>query len=325
MSRLRSKSKNSNKWQLYWVESDGLEDCFVVARNVRSACSVEIHMNGFDACDVHATRIVRISPSVERAYLKENPDRRWPGYVYGKMLFQKLGAQFRQADGRQEMLLEDVVYEIDEYAPCAITRARSIGQKAVSELRSDPDLEGLGYDDEDIWDGPVIHLITCLGICVAMCQLIEYYIYNSFLLGISKRQKRKYETLNDLKNGWKKKTLGDMLKSIEEAWKIEPVLKANFQLFLAHRNLLIHGITMEERFDIRTHWGREELVAFLAFFDIHARIVKKAFRSSYYASICCRLHNWGRPEELTRKMFGRKHEKEAGIFFHFFKLKDDAI
>src|SRR5262249_25748225 len=163
MSRPRSKSKTSKRWHLYWVESDGLEDCFVVARNARSACSVEIHMNGFDACDVHATRIVRISPSVEHAYLKENPDRRWPGYVYGKMLFEKLGAQFREVDGKQEMLLEDVVYEIDEYAPCAITKARSIGQKAVSQLRSDPALESLGYDDEDIWDGPVIHLKALCG------------------------------------------------------------------------------------------------------------------------------------------------------------------
>jgi hypothetical protein len=194
-------------------------------------------MNGFDPRDVHATRIVRISPSAERAHLKENTDGRWPGYVYGKMLFEKLGAQFREIDGKREMLLDDVVYEIDEYAPCAITKARTIGQKAVSELRSHPDLGGLGYDDEDIWDGPVIHLITGLGMCVATCQLIEYYVYNSFLLGVSKRQKRKYETLNDLRNGWKKKTLGDMLKSIEEAWEIEPMLKASFELFLAHRNL----------------------------------------------------------------------------------------
>jgi hypothetical protein len=82
---------------------------------------------------------------------------------------------------------------------------------------------------------------------------------------------------------------------------------------------------MDERFDIRTHWGREELVAFLSFFDIHARIVKKAFRSSYYASVLYGLHHRGRPEKLTRRMFGRKHEKEAGMFFYCFKLKDDAV
>lgn len=325
MSKPHSKSKNSKQWHLYWVESDGLEDCFVVARNARSATSVEIHMNGFDPCEVHATRIVRLSRNIERFYLKENPDQQWPGYVYGKDLFEKLGTQFRVIDGRQEMLLEDVVYEIDEYVPCGSTRKRSIGQKAVRELKSDPLLGSLEYDDQDTWDDPTIHLITGLCMCLVMCQLIEYYIVNSFLLGISKRQKKKYKTLSDLKTGWKTKTLGNMLTSIEEAWEIEPTLKANLDLFLAHRNLLIHGITTEERFDVRTHWGREELLAFLSFFDVHGRIVKKAFRSSYYASIHFGFHHWGRPPGISRRIFGRKHEKEASIFFHFFKPKDGAI
>lgn len=29
------------KWKLYWVASDGLEDCFVVAKNSRSAKKIE--------------------------------------------------------------------------------------------------------------------------------------------------------------------------------------------------------------------------------------------------------------------------------------------
>src|ERR1700674_5429191 len=153
MSKPHSKSKISKQWHLYWVESDGLEDCFVVARNARSACSVEIHMNGFDPCDVRATRIARISPNIERSYLKDNPDCQWPGYVYGKKFFEKIGAQFRTIDGEQEMLLEDVVYAVDEYAPCGITRERVIGQKAVSELRLDPLLGSFEYRDEDIWEG----------------------------------------------------------------------------------------------------------------------------------------------------------------------------
>lgn len=44
----KSLSPKSNTWNLYWVESDGIEDCFVVARNSRSACRVEIDENGFD-------------------------------------------------------------------------------------------------------------------------------------------------------------------------------------------------------------------------------------------------------------------------------------
>jgi hypothetical protein len=86
-----------NHWNLYWVASDGFEDCFVVARNSRSACSVECQMNGFDLNEVQATKIMRIPESVERVYkngkrYKEHP---WPWYVYGKSFFEGLGAQFR--------------------------------------------------------------------------------------------------------------------------------------------------------------------------------------------------------------------------------------
>jgi hypothetical protein len=162
----------------------------------------------------------------------------------GKNYLKKLVHNSESSVAKEEMLLDDVVYEIEgDYVPCEIIRKRTIGWKAVSELRSDPLLGSFEYHDEDIWDTPTSHLITCLGICVATCQLIEYYIVNSFLLGISKQQKQKYETINDLRNGWKRKTLGNMLKNIEEAWEIEPTLKANLELFLANRNRLIHGIT----------------------------------------------------------------------------------
>ena len=170
-----------------------------------------------------------------------------------------------------------------------------------------------------------MHLITALGMCLATCQLIEHYIAHSFLLGISKRQKRKYKTLNDLKDGWKKKTLGNMLQCIEEAWEIEPTFKENLELFLAHRNLLIHGITTNERYDIRTHWGRDELVAFLNFFDVHSRIIKAAFRASYYASIQYGLRHFGRPKKIRKRIFSRKQSEESGLFFALFTLKDGAI
>jgi hypothetical protein len=128
-----------------------------------------------------------------------------------------------------------------------------------------------------------------------------------------------------LKEGWKRKTLGNMLKCIEEAWDIEPTLKAGLELFLASRNRLIHGITTEERFDIRTRWGQEELIAFLTFFDIHARIFKSAFRASYFASIEFGLHQWGRPKGIPKKVLNRKQTEEAGLFFDFFTAKDGAI
>jgi hypothetical protein len=241
-------------------------------------------MNGFDVAEVTARKLMRVSVRAENSYrrLKEYKENRWPYYVYGKRLFQNLGAQFRTVNGQEEMLLGDIVYEVDEYVPCSIRKIRDIGQEALERLES---TAGRELHGEDMWSGPEIHLIKALGLCLVRCQQIEDYIAKSFLLGISKKQKSQYETLNDLKKGWRKKTLGNMLRCMEEAWDIEPVVKASFELFLVNRNALIHGLTTSEKFDIRTRWGQKELASFLRFFDIHSLIVKKAFRASYYASI----------------------------------------
>jgi hypothetical protein len=37
------------------------------------------------------------------------------------------------------------------------------------------------------------------------------------------------------------------------------------------------------------------------------------------------IREWGRPKGLTNRSFGRKHEKEAGLFVTFFKPKEGAI
>jgi hypothetical protein len=317
----------ASKWNLYWVESDGLEDCFVVARNSRSARLVEANMNGFELGYAKAHKILCIPETVERSYKrqKENRDRRWPGYVYGRRFFELIGAEFRTIDDKEEMLLEDTVYAVADYVPCSIQKDRCIGVKAAEKILNHPDFSSLEYDDEDIWPGPERHLMTMLGICLVRCQQIENYIVHSFLLGISKKQKAQYETFNELRNGWKKKTLGNMLRCIEEAWEIHPLVKAGLELFLKQRNMLIHGITTEERFDIRTSWGQRELLAFLAFFDIHSRIVKRAFRASYYASMHFAIEQWGRPAGLPKKIFSKKHKDEIGLFAQFFSPKHESI
>jgi hypothetical protein len=318
-------SDATRHWNLYWVESDGEEDCFVVARNGRSARSVEVHMNGFDIDSLNAIKIMQIPNAAEDLHKRQKNNRRepWPGYVYGKKFFEVLGAEFRIISGREEMLLQDIVYIVEEYVPCGIRKARKIGIKAATEILNHPDFS-FEYDDEDIWSGPEKHLITMLGMCLVRCQQIENYITHSFLLGISEKQKKQYETINDLRLGWKKKTLGNMLHCMQEAWTIDPLVKMGFELFLQERNLLIHGITTEERFDIQTSWGQKELLAFLVFFDVHSRIVKKAFRAAYYASIDFAMKQWGKPKGLPKNLLTKKQKDEIGLFVQFFSPKDDG-
>lgn len=81
------------RWSLYWVVSDGFEDCFVAARNSRSACSVEVHMNGFDLDEVAAHRICGIPRDLAEVYqaTEAYEKRPWPWYVYGKEILMVSG------------------------------------------------------------------------------------------------------------------------------------------------------------------------------------------------------------------------------------------
>jgi len=313
-------------WNLYWVESDGVEDCFVAARNRRSACAIECNMNGFDPSEVTATKIISIPKTVEHVYKKQKDYREhaWPWYVYGKRFFKAVGAEFRKIENQEEMLLADVVYLVEEYGPCGIARQRSIGFKAVEEIKEPPGLN-LFHDDEDVWRKPEVHIITALGICLARCHQIENYIVQSFLLGIGDKQKPTYRTISDMRAAWRKKTFGAMLKSIEDGWDIDPLVKANFEIFLRNRNRLIHGLTTEPRFDIRSRWGQLELWAFLAFFDVHSRIVKLAFRSSYFASIQFGIDQFGLPKGVPKNFVLRKKDRrQVDIFYEMFSLKQGS-
>ncbi|WP_332655938.1 hypothetical protein [Brevundimonas sp.] len=165
-------------------------------------------MNGFDFDEVEADYIQEVPDEVARRYIRnlKPKDRRWPWYVYGRAFFEGLGADFRTIGGKQEMLLGDVVYEVTEFIPCGIERMRSIGRKATDELKAMDSGEGrIEYDEDDEWFGPDVHLITMIGMCLVRCQQIEHYICESFILGISKKQKKKYNTINDLRDGWRKR------------------------------------------------------------------------------------------------------------------------
>jgi hypothetical protein len=312
----------NERWNLYWVRSDGIEDCFVVARNSRSACSVEVHMNGFDFEEVSAERIGRIPPHVAEVYhaSSEKEKHAWPWYAYGREILEALGAQFRSVEKREEMLLGHYVYDVPEYVPCSITRARNVGPNSMDELFDEIGRDHSDYDDE-IWTGRDVHIATMLGMCLVRCHQIEDYISRSFILGISDKQKTKYKTVDDLKNGWKRKTLGNMLICIKEAWEIDPTLDAGLDLFKDMRNLLIHGLTTHEQYDITTEWGKMELIHFLRLFDIMSNVVRSAFRVSLMFSIAYAIEHFGLPDDFADFRLSDEHEEEAALFAALFSVK----
>lgn len=307
----QSKKPAASGWNLYWVYSDGLEDCFVVARNIRSAMKVECDMNGFEVCDVGAYHVCKIPETIAKRQLFNNKLRKvsWPWYGHEDLL-KKLGAEFREVYGRHETLVDGVVY-------CQGSHPRVIGSKFLKEFRKNSLTASF---EEDSYTESQNILFLLLGICVARCQEIEHYISHSFVLAVSAKDKSKYETINDLTNGWQRKTLGQLVRSIEESYELDTEFKGALDWFLEARNKLVHGLTTHPQYDIGSTWGQDEMIAFLSRFELVSRDVRKAFRACFLASM-----HFGNSylidEPNSHIKLTKKQKEEMSIFAHFFKLR----
>ncbi|MGZ4107790.1 MAG: hypothetical protein ACXVO1_10685 [Tumebacillaceae bacterium] len=282
------------KWKLYWVESDGYEDCFIVAKNSRSAKSVEVNSNGFDISDVRAFRVMDIPDIYEEQANKKfrewsklhaphqanRPNlQKWPWYA-DEWLLEGLGAQFRIVDDEKQTLLRDVVYARTDTGECY---TYSIGARALSERNENlPKYDN--YDNEveiDITE----QLYAAIGLALTQCHEIEFLFSKSFVFALSEKQQKKYKTFNDFFKGWEKKTLGGLFSAIQEAFDIESDVKIAFDVFLNMRNKLVHGITTTQRYDIHTDWGQRELLAFLDVFLSLCNPIKEIVASCLEVSI----------------------------------------
>lgn len=131
-----AKISYAERWSLYWLSSDGEEDCFVVARNTRSAAKVDEDYCGFEHGYVAASKVCSIPADVASRWIKKRK-KEWhlfelPWYADNWVLKQ-LGAQFRERDNLHETLIDDVVYTQSNDGPIP---PRLIGRKHLLELQS---------------------------------------------------------------------------------------------------------------------------------------------------------------------------------------------
>src|SRR5690606_37374843 len=107
----------------------------------------------------------------------------WPWYVFGRTFFEGVGAEFCQIDGKQQMLLGEIVYEIEDFAPCGIRRSHCVGGRAIREFEAVPEFNEaeLAHKDTDYFGSiaPFVHQM--LGRCLVRCQEIEHNLARSFI------------------------------------------------------------------------------------------------------------------------------------------------
>jgi len=200
---------NMTKWKLYWVASDGMEDCFVIAKNSRSAKRVEKEMNGFENADLTVTRVKDIPDKFEKMAndkfrkwsIKNNCNKNikpeildaWPYYAEDWLL-KKLGAEFRFIEGEKQILIDDVVY-----APNKVYPIGKLAMKQLAELSGEKfmDVSNVSYDGiEDVID-------TLLGKCITLIHEIEDDITNSFIFAVGNSKYQNY-TIEEAIKYWKK-------------------------------------------------------------------------------------------------------------------------
>ena len=316
---MRNKKARSG-WNLYWVSSDGEEDCFIVARNSRSAARLEVDNCDFEAADLVVYHVKPIPTTILHSWEIKNNGKEnihtWPWYA-DQWLLRKLGAKFRERINLSEVLIDEIVYTngSDE-----AVEPRTIGKRFVEEFRNTKVISRYGHEDK--YSPTQMTLLTLLGICIARCQEIENLIANSYIFGaLSDSNLDKNRTIKDIICNWERKTLGQMLHLIEETFEIEPTVHAGFRLFLDMRNKLVHGFTTNEQFRLDSSWGQDEAFAFLTFFEFVSRPVRQAFRSSLYTSIDLGnsyfLHD--APENQIK--LETNQQKLISLFVSFFKLR----
>lgn len=293
-------------------------------------------MNGFDPEWVEAERVCVIPESVEEAYFSAEDDRDpWPGYVFGREFFEGIGAEFRTINDTLQMLIDEVVYEVEDFAPCFIQRAYAIGGRSVTSFDIVPEFLEINssYVDRDHFGSVSSFVYEAVGRCLFRCQEIEENLASSFIFGVPQKNKSAEKTLNDLRSEWKKLTFGQLVSLIKRDWDMLPEVSAALDIFRDHRNLFVHGVSTHPRYDLSTRWGVLEFFPFLQFFDLQTKILVRASEYSVAASISVALESF----ELLQKPeldLPSDHDEKAAVFFELFWFKgqpwprpsmDDAV
>src|SRR5574340_738860 len=142
----KAKSIHSG-WNLYWASSDGDEDCFIVARNSRSAERVEVEYCGFERGDVRATRVKSIPQKLlhewEKRRAKVQHHHPLPWYA-DDWLLHRLVAAFRQRDHLSETLIDNVLYANYRQGPVG---PRVIGRRHLAEFQAVKAFQRYGHED----------------------------------------------------------------------------------------------------------------------------------------------------------------------------------
>jgi hypothetical protein len=140
------------RWNLYWVETPASEEnCFVVARNARSAASLEEDNSGFNRRDCRAelvkplpeslqgSRVSPVSSAIDTVGWQQ--DHTFPGYARGWLL-KRLGAVFKRREDADITVIDGKEYRAAGIEETYLNRKPSLVRSIVDLVHRVDQLPG---------------------------------------------------------------------------------------------------------------------------------------------------------------------------------------
>ncbi len=128
-------------------------------------------------------------------------------------------------------------------------------------------------------------VFALMGVALATLHEIERDFANSVLVGLTNRQRKKHDTVQDLLEARSKMTFGQLVGHMKEQWTLKPEVEFFIDTFLKERNAFIHGLTTLDGYNPRHKRQRARLRKRVETFIEMSLLARRIFRAANYASI----------------------------------------
>lgn len=152
-------------------------------------------------------------------------------------------------------------------------------------------------------------LFSWMGFCMFSIQAAESSIASAIQIALPKNRVISVETLEADEQEHRRKTVGQLVRKLNERARIDPGIEQRLDAFISRRNEFVHGF--QQRFDLNATEGRAQAIAFCQEVGSEAFVLAKVFYAVSFA-VMDRLQpvtdgavgaNWDKmPKEVTEPL-----------------------
>lgn len=125
------------------------------------------------------------------------------------------------------------------------------------------------------------HTLYTVGETLLHIQTLEFVLSRCLTCVFPPEARMSADAIYALDAQNQSKTLGQLLRALRNTLEIEPEFGGRLQNYLEKRNLFIHVLFLDERFDLNTEEGRERLEAFVDDVYVDVEYLRTVFTAVY--------------------------------------------